>query len=142
MTQTIIETPYGFKAVQTEVENGILIRFVEEEKYEPKDGDIAYSEGWIIIVKNINFQKKVYYHASITLEDRKLLLPKDELVYMGYLSEIERPATPEEQQILFDALSKEGKRWNSEKKCIEDIEQDILVPEEINITGSGKAMYS
>lgn len=27
----------------------------------------------------------------------------------------------EENQLLFDALSKEGKRWNAEKKCIEDL---------------------
>ena len=27
----------------------------------------------------------------------------------------------EENQLLFDALAKEGKRWNAEKKCIEDL---------------------
>ena len=27
----------------------------------------------------------------------------------------------EENQLLFDALSKEGKRWNADKKCIEDL---------------------
>ena len=32
-----------------------------------------------------------------------------------------RHATEAEKQELLDALAKEGKRWNAEKKCIEDI---------------------
>ena len=32
-----------------------------------------------------------------------------------------RPATEDEKQQLFDALAKEGKRWNAEKKVVEDI---------------------
>ena len=32
-----------------------------------------------------------------------------------------RLATEEEKKLLFDALKKEGKCWNAEKKCIEDI---------------------
>ena len=32
-----------------------------------------------------------------------------------------RPATEEERQRLFDAIAKEGKRWNAEKKVVEDI---------------------
>lgn len=135
MKEIKIEAPKGKVIQQEETDNGIVVRFVDE--WIPKDGDIVYSEGWVVIVKNINFQKKVRYHATISLEDRELGLPEDEFGYAGYLSEIERPATPEEQQILFDALKEKGKRWNSEKKCIEDIEQDILVPEGINITRSG-----
>ena len=42
-------------------------------------------------------------------------------------------ATHEEQQILFESLAKEGKKWNAEKLCIEDIEKDILVPESIRL---------
>lgn len=32
-----------------------------------------------------------------------------------------RPATEEERQKLFDAMAKGGKRWNAEKKVVEDI---------------------
>lgn len=32
-----------------------------------------------------------------------------------------RPATDAEKQRLFDALAKEGKRWNAETKRIEDL---------------------
>ena len=37
-----------------------------------------------------------------------------------------RPATEEEQKQLFDALEKEGKRWNSKKKCLEDVKKEKL----------------
>lgn len=135
MKEIKIEAPKGKVIQQEETQDGLIIKFVDE--WLPKDGDIVYSEGWVVIVKNINFQKEVHCHAAISLVSGKFWLPKFESEYAGHLSEIERPATPEEQQILFDALTKEGKRWNAEKKCIEDIEQDILVPEEINIIRSG-----
>ena len=32
-----------------------------------------------------------------------------------------RPATEEERQRLFDAMAEKGKRWNAEKKVVEDI---------------------
>ena len=35
-----------------------------------------------------------------------------------------RPATEGEQKQLFEALEKEGKRWNSEKKCLEDVKKE------------------
>ena len=38
-----------------------------------------------------------------------------------------RLATEEEKQKLFDALAKEGKRWNSEKKCIEELPRKTSV---------------
>ena len=38
----------------------------------------------------------------------------------GGISDL-RPATEAEKQRLFDALAKQGKRWNAEKKCIEDL---------------------
>ncbi|MDR2004091.1 MAG: fibrobacter succinogenes major paralogous domain-containing protein [Prevotella sp.] len=38
-----------------------------------------------------------------------------------------------EQQLLFDALSGIGKHWNSDTLQLEDIEKDILVPENISI---------
>ena len=37
---------------------------------------------------------------------------------------ITRLATEEEKQRLFDALKKNGKQWNNEKKCIEDIKEE------------------
>lgn len=34
-------------------------------------------------------------------------------------------ATEDEKKIFFEALAKEGKKWNSEKKCIEDIKEEF-----------------
>ena len=42
---------------------------------------------------------------------------------VGYLSN-SRLATEEEKQKLFDALAKKGKRWNAEKKAIEDVKEE------------------
>lgn len=44
-----------------------------------------------------------------------------------------RLATPSEAQLLFDALAKEGKKWNETTLQIEDIQKDILVAESIGI---------
>jgi len=38
-----------------------------------------------------------------------------------------RLATEEEKNKLFDALAKEGKRWNAEKKCIEELPRKTSV---------------
>lgn len=35
-----------------------------------------------------------------------------------------RLATDEEKQELLDALKADGKRWNAEKKCLEDIKKE------------------
>ena len=39
----------------------------------------------------------------------------------GWVNDNMRPATDDEKQRLFDALAKEGKRWNAEEKRIEDL---------------------
>lgn len=143
MKQYTIETPDGYKAVETKVDNGILIRFVEEEKYEPKDGDICALDfkcfggvkKLIFCLKSIRGRgcDSINYYFGINGGG-----DFGTGGYYGYQDkDIIRPATTEEQKQLFDALKEKGKKWNAEKKCIEDIEQYILVPEEINITRSG-----
>ena len=98
-----------------------------EKQPEFKDGDILYitdrivSCNFIMIYKN---QKgdRIYHYAT---------LPEDNLVIMtkrGFLSDngglSKRYATEEEKQQLFDALAKEGKCWNAEKKIIEDAKKE------------------
>lgn len=134
MKQYTIETPDGYKAVETKVDNGILIRFVEEEKYEPKEGDICAldfmcSEGvkkLIFCLKSINGRGSIainYYFGingggDFGTGGRYGYHDKDTI----------RPATPEEQKQLFDALAKAGKMWNGDKKEIVDVPKkgDIL----------------
>ena len=81
-----------------------------------KDGDFVVPVDGVVLI----FKKKVgdfiYDHAYYT----EML---GEVIFSNspYRSPIERYATETEKQELLDALVKEGKRWNEEKKCIEDI---------------------
>lgn len=99
---------------------------LEIEKTQPefKDGDILYitdrivSCNFIMIYKNQEGDR-IYHYAT---------LPEDNLVIMtkrGFLSDngglSKRYATEEEKQQLFEALAKEGKAWDAEKKQIVDL---------------------
>lgn len=110
------------------------IRFVEErlggklnrktleiEKAQPefKDGDIVMSDsGTIVLVRGIS-SRKIYYHAY--MRNEYLYINQVEGEFFSRISRIKRFATDSEQQQLFDALAKEGKRWDSEKKQIVDL---------------------
>ena len=99
-----------------EVESGVdsLMELVEEPKY--KDGDFAYEDERIMIVKSYpNMYHAIVWH---THSDR----PNYNGTYaVNFSSPTFMYATEEERQILIDAIRKDGKRWNAEKKCIEDI---------------------
>lgn len=97
---------------------------VEKPQPEFKDGDILYitdrivSCNFIMIYKNQEGDR-IYHYAT---------LPEDNLVIMtkrGFLSDngglSKRYATEEEKQQLFEALAKEGKAWDAEKKAIVDM---------------------
>lgn len=95
-----------------------------EKQPEFKDGDILYitdrivSCNFIMIYKNQEGDR-IYHYAT---------LPEDNLVIMtkrGFLSDngglSKRYATEEEKLQLFEALAKEGKAWDAEKKAIVDL---------------------
>lgn len=94
-----------------------------EEKqtpYGPKDGEYVVANcgddiDWIRI------HKKTYYchvaYCSMTTIDDYISTTGGALGLHYKL----RPATPEEKQLLDNKLKEQGKRWNAEKKCIEDI---------------------
>lgn len=101
---------------------------VEKPQPEFKDGDILYitdrivSCNFIIIYKNQEGDR-IYRYAT---------LPEDNLVIMtkgGFLSDngglSKRYATEEEKQQLFEALAKEGKAWDAEKKAIVDLKTKV-----------------
>lgn len=81
-----------------------------------KDGDFVVNVcGAIIIFKN-KVEDSIYDHAylgglvgAVIFSDTPSIIP------------IKRYATEEEKQKMLDKLAKEGKRWNEEKKCVEDI---------------------
>lgn len=93
-----------------------------EKKWMPKDGEyIAIDNRGVLIgisngeVRRGNSGVEIYvgicYDGSIVFNSS-----------FGYqMDSILRPATPEEIQLLTNKLKERGKRWNAEKKLIEDI---------------------
>ena len=129
-----ITLPKGAKvcAIDAKADDGVLnITVKMEQKYVPKDGDIVYAQWekdgrnykWVFIYKKsqenpYEFSKE---YTSLGIEENGE--PISVLCFHGYCDaqQLLRPATEAEKQRLFDALAKQGKRWNAEKKCIEDL---------------------
>lgn len=101
---------------------------LEIEKAQPefKDGDIITFKDRIIIIYNNSIEKypnrtEIYYHAC--LKEGKLTV-NEYLMSCGF-GEGWYSSTEEEKQQLFDALEKEGKAWDAEKKQIVDIKKEL-----------------
>lgn len=99
---------------------------LEIEKAQPefKDGDIVCISGMGYlaygIVKSIdNSSKKLEYYA---LNDMSTLKTDD---WLSFEDKQIQPITETQQIILFDALAKEGKVWDAEKKMIIDLKQKV-----------------
>ena len=107
-----IQVPDGCSA-KIEQQDGFLFVVFEPEKYEPKDGDIiAFG------IKAIGIFKE---YDSVGHTDYAVLVNSLRFNESGWVKDNMRPATDSEKQRLFDALAKEGKRWNPETKQIEDL---------------------
>lgn len=97
---------------------------VEKPKPEFKDGDIVMSDsGTIVLVRGISLTRKIYYHAYMRNEYIYINQVKGE--FFSRISRIKRFATDSEKQQLFDALAKEGKAWDAEKKQIVDLKPKV-----------------
>lgn len=130
---------FGFRLVLTDIEKQII----EERKkaeWKPQDGDVVYAkvrynDNDAIFIYKKAVENRVYGYAGYNIGlDRMVdthgfayITPK----IFGDLIEY-RPATEEEKQQLFDAMAKAGKRWNAEKKVVEDIQE----PEELRAVKS------
>lgn len=108
-----------------EINNDILNReTLEIEKSEFKDGDIVCISGMGYlaygIVKNIdNSSKKLEYYV---LNDMSALKFED---WLSFEDKHIQPITETQRMILFDALAKEGKYWDAEKKQVIDVKLEI-----------------
>lgn len=134
-----IKIPEGCKA-SIDFEKRVVV--IESEQPKFKKGDIVYCEyydfdanGWIEIIKEYDETSiRTDYYAALTIKDKTGNTPRVRFTdFHNAELDIFRLATPSEQQLLFDALAKEGKKWNAEKLEVEDIPKDILVPESIGI---------
>ena len=92
-----------------------------EKQPEFKDGDILYAEkdeshtDAIFILETV--KGKIGHYACLILHPYMVC----KYSFGGIGNKILRYATEEEKQQLFDALAKEGKVWDSEKKQIVDL---------------------
>lgn len=119
------QLPKGLEPLCSTVyfDNGEVIVDVEfKDKFEPKDGDFLISvSGNIFIYSNAQpcnkYSCSSYCGVRRILKDIYLHFSKDWTIKDGC-----RFATPEEKSAFLERLEKEcGKRWNAEKKCLEDI---------------------
>ena len=120
----------GYRLVLTDIEKQII----EERKkpeWKPQDGDVCYSPLPMptIFIKEGDEENHRYYKAYIPDKDY-LSSGSGRIVPEDFHIDI-RPATDAEKQRLFDALAKTGKRWNAEKKVIEDIEPESEEPVDV-----------
>lgn len=108
---------------------------LEIEKTQPefKDGDIVLVESHMIGIntgsmiaifrKEKEIDKYKFSPALCESIEHDTYLREDPVVLSPSDIKIFRPATDSEKQQLFDALAKEGKRWDSEKKQIVDLKK-------------------
>ena len=107
------------KTIEEHLDGKLNLETLEIEKQlEFKDGDIvAYG-------KSVAICRKIYKHTL------SFYISLDEMVGLLFADGIEsseeyRFATEEEKQQLFDALEKEGKAWDAEKKQIVDLKPKV-----------------
>lgn len=119
-----------FSSIPLPINNRTWVAEWSLEPYAPKEGEYIfhkwedgnYEASNIAIFRNIN-KKQVEFYALICIqqkncvEDGLHLHPSIERRYEVEL----RPATPEEVKQLDDALAKEGKKWDAEKKQLVDL---------------------
>ena len=113
----------GWRLVLTDIEQKII---EGKKKYEPQDGDVCFvrtdtGNCFIFIKKDSEVEEEIYSHASFDTNNRFLFPIKVSCVCDRQSIRELRPATEDEKQKLFDAMAKQGKRWNAEKKVVEDI---------------------
>lgn len=119
-----VQLPDGCNDAKVQVENGMaIVEFLSKEKdFNPKEGDFCVAElpkccyTFICTGYGINMTYYLNYHV---LYDRK------ENLYYGFTIFDYEPkyrfATEAEKQELINALAKEGKYWNAEKMCIDEL---------------------
>lgn len=101
---------------------------LEIEKTQPefKDGDIAFADfgktqDVFIVSGKTNLSEGYYSFIALNLNSTKDLSIGYKTSFFKENLNTLRLATEEEKQQLFDALAKEGKAWDAEKKAIVDL---------------------
>ena len=109
--------------IRTNIKDGTIEVEVElSEKWEPRDGEIYYTNTdyaeYIFIAKKILSD---HIATDIILRDKEYLSVGFDFDVFKEKTNLFRPATDSEKQLLFDALAKEGKMWDAERKQVVDL---------------------
>lgn len=102
----------------------IIVNYDLKEKLNLKEGEIYFIEtnlnnNFLFIYKN-TIDEKLYSYASLFYRNSILYSRIEPVCYINSITFI-REASEKEKEKLFNVLVKEGKQWNAEKMCIEDI---------------------
>lgn len=104
------------------VNNELVVEVDLIKRFEPKDGDFCVNDNGCIFIYNANYTFSCpyllgYYVGIDCYND--IIINEDNK--FGF-SNIVRRATQKEKSDFLKRLEKErGKKWNAEKKCLEDI---------------------
>ena len=121
-----IQLPQNKEAqnIRTNIKNGTIEVAVElKEKWEPRDGEICYVKACSSFIAAIRSKEhdNLYAYAIFSISTNSINSPRINIICsIAYIKEI-RPATNSEKQLLFDALAKEGKMWDAERKQVVDL---------------------
>lgn len=120
-------TAYGYiREIENRCGGTLNLETLKIEKSEFKDGDVVFMKGikggyyanciFILRSEYKDGDERAFYYAFYNADD-KFTIAEYGYTRVHYSL---RPATDSEKQQLFDALEKEGKAWNAEKKQIVD----------------------
>lgn len=128
----------GYRLVLTDIEKQIIEE--KNPKWKPQDGDILTNEEALVIYAGTKDDGGIISYVGVDIEDSSSMTTE---IGPGWgFSRDYRPATYEEKQLLFEVLAKNGKRWNAEKKVVEDIEPEADEPENNNEPDDVQKMIS
>lgn len=121
----IMQLPRGAKVSSTDIkyEDGKIVLTAQLEEWKPEDGEICYVRD-ISGYESIFIKRGDYYNTAsyyVSFDNNTTLYVNSGFVVDNKEIDVLRPATEEERKKLFDAMAKEGKRWNAEKKVMEDV---------------------
>lgn len=126
MKEIKVKVPEGITEFSVNI-NGEIATVVYEtrveengknEEWQPKDGEIVFAESR---GRNQHFIFPFGHIKEASMDDISFGWDLSIDMISEWNCDVTRPATEEEKRLLADALDKMGKRWNEEKKCIEDL---------------------
>ena len=110
--------------IRTNIKDDTIEVEVElNEKWVPKDGEICYIKAYYEHIFIFNkLDDDVIAYVAFTPRSKRLS-NFNKIAIICDTDDIRkfRPATDFEKQLLFDALDKEGKMWDAEKKQVVDL---------------------